>query len=700
MDRLVTGQSGRLTVITAPAGWGKTTVALEWRRRSAGSTPFGWIALDEGDNDPTTFWAYVVQAFSAMFPGRTIAAHLGPRQRGDVRARVIPALVNGLAEAGEGILILDDYHLVPSRLIAEQLAYFVDHMPARLHVAVVTRSKPALPLARLRARGELTELHALDLRFSPAETGTLLNDVLGLRLGAKDVVALQEQTEGWAVGLQLAALSLRSKRHPAAIIHGFNGEHEHLVQYFGSEVLAHLDPTLRSWLIETANLDRFCVPLCDAVTKRTDGAEMLVRAEQANLFLFALDDRREWFRYHQLFAEMLRSELAKSTPGHRTGLDRRASKWFAAHDAPAEAVRYALKAGDLDAVGQLVGRHWNYEYNLGHLATVDGWLTALGEDRVRDDPWLSAARVLVWADEGRLDELDAWLEVDPTVDGYPYAVLRALHRFKSGDLGRAGDELDRAQRLRSQSEPFWPTVERCVRGATAYWAGDLAAARTSLASATTLARSYDNIAGLTYATGYLALLALDAEDMVMARRRLDPVLEYLDPSADLAAHFVLALPLLVLGRLLELDGELDRAERVLTRAVNCARGGAGRLERVATAATLARSSHRRGDRQAAARLLSEAAALLRLSPDPGRAAALVADEPSAPRLRTTGGGELTAREAALLRMLPTQLSLREIADALYVSRNTAKTHSNALYRKLGVSTREEAVSAARASGLL
>ena len=700
VDRLAAGQFGRLTVVSAPVGWGKTTAVLEWRRRSAGRTPFGWIALDEDDNDPTTFWAYVIEALAGMFPGRTSQAQGVAEQRGDVRERVIPALVNGLADAGDGVLVLDDYHVITSPLVAEQLTFFLDHLPAGLHLVVVTRAEPALPLARLRAQGELTELRATDLRFTPVETGKLLNDVLGLRLGGKQVVTLQEKTEGWAAALHLAALSMRSSGDPAALIGGFSGEHQHLVQYLGSEVLAGLHPALRTWLIETAILDRFCVPLCDAVTERTDGAEMLHQAEQANLFVLALDDRHQWFRYHQLFVEMLRRELTKAAPEQRAELNQRASEWFASHDAPQEAVRHALQAGDLASAHLLTGRHWNHEYNAGRLATVDGWLTALGEDRVRADPWLSAARVMIWADEGRLDELDAWLELEPTVDGYPYAVLRALHRFKSGDLGRAGDELGRAQQLRLESEPFWETVERCVRGATAYWAGDLATARTSLASATSLARSYDNVAGLTYATGYLALLALDADDVVTARRRLDRIAAYLDPAADLAAHFVLALPLLALGRLFELDGDSERAEHALTRAVACARGGAGRLERVATVATLARLHQRDGDRQLATRLLAEAAALLRLSPDPGRAATMAADEPSAPRVRVTSGEALTAREAAVLRLLPTQLSLREIADALYVSHNTAKTHSRALYRKLGVSSRDEAVVAARSSGLL
>ena len=233
---------------------------------------------------------------------------------------------------------------------------------------------------------------------------------------------------------------------------------------------------------------------------------------------------------------------------------------------PAEAIRHALLGGEVGSAHRLVARHWNHEYNAGRLTTVNGWLDALGVERIRQDPWLAAARVLIWADEGRLDELDAWLEVDPTVDGYPYAVLRALHRFKSGDLDKAGDELGRAEQLRSESEPFWPTVEQCVRGTTAYWSGDAATARTSLAAAVTLARSYDNVAAYTYATGYLALVALDAEDDHVARRRLDQVTRHLDPAADLATHFVVALPLLALGRLLVRDGRSEEARGVLERA--------------------------------------------------------------------------------------------------------------------------------------
>ena len=704
VDRLVLGMPGRLTVVSAPAGWGKTSLVLQWRHRTAGSRRFGWVSLDEDDGDPVRFWAYVVEALAAMFPAVTDEARrLTDGRRTDVRRALVPALVNAVQGAEPpGVLVLDDFHALQSPVVEDQVAFLLDHLPASLHLAIVTRSQPTmLPLARLRADGQLTELRAADLRFSPAETGELLTDVLGLRLAAADVATLQRRTEGWAAALHLAALSLRTRRNPGAAIDGFSGEHDHLVQYLGSEVLGGLDPDLRAWLTQTCVLDRFSAPLCDAVTGRSDSMQLLRRAERANLFVLSLDDRREWFRYHHLFAEVLRRDLEREDVSVVRALHRRASSWYAAHDSPTDAVRHALQAGDVDTAHRLVGRHWNHEYNLGRCTTVNSWLDALGEQRVRRDPWLSAARVLIWADEGRLEELDAWLEVDPTVDGYPYAVLRALHRFKSGDLGRARTELDRAQLLRSESEPVWPTVEHCVRGTTAYWSGDRAAARTSLAAAATLARSYDNVAGLTYATGYLAMAALDEDDDATARRRVEQVVEHTHPAGDLAAHFVVALPLLAHGQLLAREGRLEASRGVLERAVASARGGAGRLERVATAVALARVLDRLGQREAAGRLLAEAAALLRLSPDPGLAVALVADEPSAPRARVPDRDEtLTAREAAVLRLLPSQLTLREIAEELYVSHNTVKTHSRTLYRKLDVSTRDEAVATARSSGLL
>ena len=288
---------------------------------------------------------------------------------------------------------------------------------------------------------------------------------------------------------------------------------------------------------------------------------MLARVERGNLFVVRLDEGQRWFRYHRLFADVLRLRLASSPPGEVNGVHRRAAAWYDEEGSATDAVRHALLANDHEAAQAIVARHWNSWYNVGRLATVSGWLDALGDERVRQDAWLSAARVLVWADEGRLDELDAWLEVDRerTVDGYPYAIMRALHRFKSGDLTRANEDLARAEALRTETHPFWPTVELCVRGVTSYWGGEIATARSALAGAMTLARSYDNVAGHTYALGYLAVIAIEEGETAIAERRLAELETQLDTPSNLDEHFVLALPYLAAGQVALSQGEVDKA---------------------------------------------------------------------------------------------------------------------------------------------
>ena len=707
VEQLVRGARGRLTVVSAPAGWGKTTAVLEWRQRSGAVRSFGWVNLDTDDSDPARFWACVVHAVDRAVPGN-IAAAVGLIDAGrtDIEQLVLPSLVNGIVDSGKRlVLVLDDYQSVQSTRVNRQLDLFVELLPPTVHIAIISREQPALDLARLRVQGELTELTVEDLRFSPAEAASLLADVAGLHLKAEDVRALQQRTEGWAAALQLAALSLQVRRGQDATsaIRNFTGRDEHLVDYLGAEVLSGLEDDVQSFLVQTSILSRLSAPLCDAVTGRDDSAQMLDRVERGNLFVVRLDEGHRWFRYHRLFADVLRLRLAASPPGEVNELHRRAAAWYDDEGSATDAVRHALLAQDLDAAQAIVARHWNSWYNLGRLATVSGWLDALGDERVRQDAWLSAARVLVWADEGRLDELDAWLEIDRerTVDGYPYAIMRALHRFKTGDLTRADDDLHRAETLRAETHPFWPTVELCVRGVTSYWAGDDATARSALASAMTLARSYDNVAGHTYALGYLALIAIEEGDHTVAERRLAEVATHLETPSNLDEHFVLALPHLAAGLVAQSKGDLNNAVASFELAGTLSGHGAGRLERVATLAALGRCLGKLGDRTRSLALLTEATAILNRCPDPGRGARLVADQPGARRTQpTAAGAALTSRESAVLRLLPSQLSLREIADELYVSHNTVKTHSRMLYRKLAVTTREEAVQVARRRGLL
>jgi LuxR family transcriptional regulator, maltose regulon positive regulatory protein len=302
------GATGRLTVVTAPAGWGKTTAVLEWRRRSARSRRFAWLGLDADDSDPARFWTCLVYAVDRALPGRVDdVVRLVAAGHKDMALRLVPHLVNALAASDDPlVLVLDDYQAVASEQVDAQLGFLVEHLPPSAHVVLISRSRPGLALSRLRAQGELTELTAGDLRFSPAETATLLTDVLDLRLPAKDVRALQRRTEGWAAALQLAALSLRRRGDPGAAIRAFTAHDEHLVDYLGAEVLAGLDQELRTFLLQTSVLGRMSASLCNAVTGRDDSVVMLRKVEQHNLFIVPLDDRRRWFRYHHLFADVLR----------------------------------------------------------------------------------------------------------------------------------------------------------------------------------------------------------------------------------------------------------------------------------------------------------------------------------------------------------------------------------------------------------
>jgi LuxR family transcriptional regulator, maltose regulon positive regulatory protein len=706
LDRLTHGMTGRLTMVSAPAGWGKTTLVLDWCRRAAAPSQVAWVSLDREDSDPARFWAYACTSLAgsgALDLEAPLRLLTDPRV--DITRTFIPRLLNAL-DAGlrhRVVLVLDDYHLVDSREVDDQLAYVVEHAPWSLHVVVVSRTRPALPLPRLRARGDLTEIRTGDLRFSPSESAELLTEVLGLHLSWAAVMQLSTRTEGWAVALHLCALQVHLQGETSSTTSRFPGAFEHVVEYVGAEVLGSLDEELRSFVLQTSVLDRMCASLCDAVTGRSDSARLLRQVDDHNLFLVHLDDRREWFRYHHLFAEVMQRELVRLGPELPTGLHRRASEWYDGAGLTSEAIRHALAANDSERAQRLVSRHWNRYYNLGRLSTVAGWLDALGEPLVHGDAWLSAARLMLWADQGRLDELDAWLRADRqrVVDGYPYALLRALLRFKSGDLDESGRELEQAELIRTDSEPFWPTVEHCVRGAVSYWTGDTAGARSALGTAVELAHRHGNAAGRGYAQGYLCLMAVDDGDSATAARILEDLDPALRPDADLATHFSLTPALVASGRMSAGAGAVDQAQRRLERALSVARLGAGRLEVVLALTAVADARHAGGDRAGADVAWSEASSTLSRCRHPGRASRLVPDPlPMRQRRPRVPREPLTARETAVLRLLPSDLSLRAIGASLFVSHNTVKTHTRTLYRKLAATTRDEAVIAAREAGLL
>jgi LuxR family maltose regulon positive regulatory protein len=351
-DRFARG--GRLVLVSAPAGFGKTTLLAQWLAVRAADDALAWLSLDEGDREAGSFWTYVVTALDRAVPGVGVGA-VALLQAGTAAPEaILTAVLNELSVLPATVtLVLDDYHLADGPDIRPGMTFLLDHLPPQVRLVVSTRADPGLPLARLRAQGELVEVRAADLRFTPAEAATYLNDMTGLGLTTDDVTALEERTEGWIAALQLAALSLRGRDDAAEFIAGFAGDDRFVVDYLVEEVLDRQPEVVRRFLLETSILDRLTGPLCDAVTGGTGGRAMLDRLDRANLFLVPLDDQRRWYRYHHLFAEVLRIHLLDER-GDVADLHRRASDWYDKAGEPVPAVRHALAAGDVDHAADLV----------------------------------------------------------------------------------------------------------------------------------------------------------------------------------------------------------------------------------------------------------------------------------------------------------------------------------------------------------
>src|SRR5262244_3239260 len=392
LARLAQGVDRGLAVVCTPAGFGKTTLLGDWARRSR--RPAAWLSLDAGDNDPARFWRYVATALDRARPGTCapLAALLRGPQQPPLEA-VVTALINELmAGEREVALLLDDYHLIEAPPVHDSVTFLLDRLPPGLRLVLASRTDPPLPLARLRARGQLAELRAADLRFTLEETAAFLREVTGLDLPAASVAALQERTEGWAAGVQLAALALRGQDDPTGFVANFSGSHRYVLDYLSEEVLARQPEQVLRFLLETSVLERLRGPLCDAVTGRTGSQAVLEDLERANLFMVPLDEVRGWWRYHHLLADLLRSRLADERPERVPELHRAAAVWHEEHGFAGDAVRHALAAGDVAWAARLVERHVEALLRRGEGATLDRWLSALPAKCIRARPRLCLAQ--------------------------------------------------------------------------------------------------------------------------------------------------------------------------------------------------------------------------------------------------------------------------------------------------------------------
>jgi LuxR family maltose regulon positive regulatory protein len=563
IERLSRGAQSKLTLISAPAGFGKTTLLAEWLAAApAGERSVAWLSLDHGDNEAASFWAYLIAALQTAAPGvgsRALSLLQSPQP--PPIEPILATLLNDLgAVTNDVVLVLDDYHEVDAHDIQGGMAYLLDHLPPRVHLVITTRADPALPLGRLRAGGELVEIRAADLRFTPDEAAAYLNDAMGLDLAAGDVAALEDRTEGWIAALQLAALSMQGRDDIAGFIAGFAGDDRYIVDYLVEEVLHRQPEPVRSFLLETSILGQLSGPLCDAVTGRDGGKAMLEALDRGNLFLVPLDDRRRWYRYHQLFADVLRARLLDERPGRVSELHRRASEWFGNSGDTSEAIRHAMAAGDVARAADLVELAIPATVQQRQEATLRGWLEALPDELLRVRPVLSnayAGSLLVRGEvegvEERLRDAERW--------------LGATDEAAEGQAARAGSMVvvDEAAFRRL------PGSVAVHRAGQALILGDVAGTAAHARRALDLVAEDDHLAR-GGAAGLLALAAWTSGDLEAASGRYAAAMASLEKAGHLSDVIGCGL---ALADIRLAQGRLGEALRIFERGLALATGQGG-----------------------------------------------------------------------------------------------------------------------------
>ncbi len=643
-------------LVSAPAGAGKTAALVDMASRWAGAV--AWCSLDRRHDDPAVFWGALTAAL-----GIPCDDH-GARPE---------ALVAALADRDERrLLVLDDYHVVGAPEVHAGMAHLVVGAWPLLHVVLATRHDPPVPLARWRADGTLREVRFEDLRFDEAELRAMLGHATGVALRPEHVRSLHRRTEGWAAGVHLAALSLGQQPDVDAFISGFAGDDRHIADYLRDEVLPRTPDEVQAFLLETALLDRLTASLCEAVTGRAGAQELLEEVERRNLFLVPLDHRRYWYRYHHLFAEWLR---LRPPPGLQDR-HRRAAAWYDEHRLPGDALPHHIAAGDVDLAADLVERERWVLVGEARQATLREWVALLPADVLGGRPTLATAAAWVAYDQGRWDEVGRLVGVLEAVvdaageDGDPLlraevALLAAGRLAALGQLEAAGHTAEAGLELVPAGEPRARTGLLLVLGKSRRAGGDLAGARIAFLEAEALAT--------TFGVHVVALIAV--------------------------AH------LAELDRLERRTGAGSGAEAALDHA---ARHDLSDHPECAVAhMTLAHLLLDAGQPEEAARHIERATVLVERIPYQPRAAAMAAvrerlrgDAPQGEVRHIGPQSSLTRQESALLRLLPSNLTTREMAGELYLSVNTVKTHARTLYRKLGVQTRHAAIEEARSRGLL
>lgn len=659
---------GKLTLISAPTGFGKTTLLSEWLHSKSGvgsreygvwsreyevrnrdytpysllHTPFkvAWLSLDKDDNDPVRFWTYVIAALQTIHApaGESSLTLLQAAQPFPLEA-ALTALVNELMTLpDEAVLILDDYHLIETEILHQALTFLLDNLPPPLHLVILSRTTPPLPLGHLRARGQLLEMDAADLRFTSAEAAEFLNQVMGLSLAPTDVETLETRTEGWIAGLQLAALSMqgRAAQDIPTFLAAFSGSHRYILDYLVEEVLQRQPEPVQTFLLQTSILDRMCGPLCEAILSRgaeeqgsggeklpsaplpppalAAGQEVLEYLEQANLFIVPLDDERQWYRYHHLFADLLRTILQKKVGTQDLALlHRRAAAWFEQQGLVAEAVSHALAAADVPRAARLVEQHARTLLSRSEMTTLLSWLDALPAELVRSQAQLSLYQAWALALTGQLDAVETYLQGAERQPG-EMAAIRATVAYFRRDMPQAIALFRQALETLPEDNSFLRGAVALSLGIAYSWCGEVTPASQALSQASIISQASGNLHVALTALWNLAQLHLEQGQLRQAMALCQQALELASQQAEQPGR---SLPpaaggaYVSLGSLLYEQNELDRAIDHLEQGIKLGEQAADLAILALGYLSLARVKQAQTDPQAALQLTRQVEQLAR-----------------------------------------------------------------------------------------
>ena len=710
LDWLEASAATPVVTISGPAGYGKTMLAAEWAKRDR--RPFVWLSIDHNDNDPTVLLTYLAVGLDRVEPLDPWVLGVLASRGVSISHTVLPRLGAALAsKALPVVVVLDDVHLLHDQQGPDAVAVLVDHLPPGSQLVVISRGEPPLPLARWRAEGRLAELGPGELAMSPVEAGSLLSAVR-VELPDAEVAELTRRTEGWPVALYLAALSIKAQ--PAGNGVGLSGRERFLVDYLQSALLSCLSPTEVQFLTRTAVLDRLSGPLCDAVLGTTGSAEMLEALERSNLLVVPLDRQRDWYRYHPLFRELLRGELERHEPELVGELTLRAARWCQRHGLVEDAIGYAMDGGDADLVAQGVEQAVISVYRSGRLATVQRWFDWF-DDRGLLQQYPAVAMLGAWVQAlgGHAAAAERWAEAaergsyegmlpdgSPSIEGW-----RALLRAKLCRHGvrQMRTDVELALELLAVGS-LWRAPAQLLLGISHMLAGDHSMADRAMAEATELAQDSRATVAASVALAERAILAIGRQDWQAAETLVEQA-----RSMVASAHLeecVTSLMVYAAGARVAIHhGNRDQAEQDLARARQLRPQATHALPYYAVQARLelTRAYLALTDVATARRVLREVDDLLGWRPDLGtlpEQASQLRSQVDQLRGDAIGAAPLTTAEWRLLPLLATHLTFREVGQRLYISQHTVKTQAISIYRKLGVSSRGQAVQRIQEIGLL